>query len=84
MMAVIGPSDLRLDLGLPLTAPDNHPVVEPLLKKATMLSKKYKVPLLGFCFDGDQLKTKIDEGFRYEGKRMKLHLVVFNSAFPIG
>jgi hypothetical protein len=73
MMAVIGPTDLRLDLGLPATAPDNHPVVEPLLKKATMLSKKYKVPLLGFCSAGNQfkLKTMIDEGFRYEGNRTR-------------
>jgi hypothetical protein len=56
-------NDLRLDLNLPLGHTGDEPEVLQCLKKALVLSKKYRIPICGFI-PRAIIKERLDLGYR--------------------
>jgi len=81
---MIGPGDLRLDLGLPQNLDGDEPSFTAAMETASKVAKERGIPIAGFAVGPDMTKRRIDQGFRLLLGTMDLYALVFGVMTDIG
>ncbi|KAF7304272.1 2,4-dihydroxyhept-2-ene-1,7-dioic acid aldolase [Mycena chlorophos] len=74
---MIGAGDLRLDMGLPMGMVGDEPEFVAAVSKATQMSQKYNIPLLGVAIGPEMLKLRIEQGFTVISVVADLHALAY-------
>ncbi|KAJ7148661.1 Pyruvate/Phosphoenolpyruvate kinase-like domain-containing protein [Mycena crocata] len=74
---MIGPGDLRLDMGLSQALGGNEPSFVAAMEAATKVAKERDIPIAGFAVGPEMTKQRIDQGFRLLLGCMDLYSLVF-------
>ncbi|KAF7372123.1 2,4-dihydroxyhept-2-ene-1,7-dioic acid aldolase [Mycena venus] len=81
---MIGPGDLRLDLGLPQNLDGDEPMFIAAMETASKVAKERGIPIAGFAVGPEMTKRRIDQGFRLLLGTMALYAIVFGVMSDIG
>nr|GAT43357.1 2,4-dihydroxyhept-2-ene-1,7-dioic acid aldolase [Mycena chlorophos] len=81
---MIGAGDLRLDMGLPLAMVGDEPEFVAAMEKATAMSKKYKLPLVGLAIGPEMLLERIDAGFTVLSVASDFHTLAYGLLQGVG
>ncbi|KAJ7248219.1 Pyruvate/Phosphoenolpyruvate kinase-like domain-containing protein [Mycena haematopus] len=81
---MIGPGDLRLDLGLPQSLDGDEPSFTAAMEVASKVAKERGIPIAGFGVGPEMTKRRIDQGFRLLLGTLDLYSLVFGIMTDIG
>ncbi|KAF7368929.1 2,4-dihydroxyhept-2-ene-1,7-dioic acid aldolase [Mycena venus] len=81
---MIGPGDLRLDLGLPQNLDGDEPTFTAAMETASKVAKERGIPIAGFAVGPEMTKRRIDQGFRLLLGTMDLYAIIFGVMTDIG
>ncbi|KAJ6617579.1 Pyruvate/Phosphoenolpyruvate kinase-like domain-containing protein [Mycena sp. CBHHK59/15] len=81
---MIGPGDLRLDLGLSLGMTGDEPDFVHAMETVSKVVKERGIPAAGFAVGPEMVKMRIDQGFRMLLGCMDLYSLVFGVMTDIG
>ncbi|KAJ7083646.1 Pyruvate/Phosphoenolpyruvate kinase-like domain-containing protein [Mycena belliarum] len=81
---MIGPGDLRLDMGLPNALAGDEPAFVEAMATATKVAKERDIPIAGFAVGPEMTKMRIDQGFRMLMTALDLYALVFGIMTDIG
>ncbi|KAJ7489599.1 Pyruvate/Phosphoenolpyruvate kinase-like domain-containing protein [Mycena latifolia] len=81
---MIGPGDLRLDLGLPNALVGDEPTFVAAMQTATKVAKERGIPIAGFAVGPEMTKMRVDQGFRMLMTALDLYSLVFGVMTDLG
>ncbi|KAJ7049154.1 Pyruvate/Phosphoenolpyruvate kinase-like domain-containing protein [Mycena amicta] len=81
---MVGPGDLRLDLGLPLGFVGEEPTFLDAMAAATKAAKERDIPIAGFAIGPEMLKLRLDQGYRLILNMMDMHAMMFGILTELG